>query len=290
MAVRTGYKKSEIRGLACRISDRSNALVAALPEDPLRELHLVCCCDRCIDPEALQRIRKTPPTRLTDDLINQYFGGAAAVEAATDEQARLEAYIILTHVIAHLGHMTTLPDAEARDYSRQHHYLPADYLIPYLFATGFAPRLGPQKQAEINDYLLDLARYAVAKRARSFDNVLCYLSLFGNRLPDLFEEFRQARPLRQLRLWTTLARGHVTSHPDGRASPKDLHLWFSGMPLADRQHLLAALEAPQTAMLIERFAFAARDRDWLTYLSRLLEWREMSILATRYSEYKDGRH
>ena len=82
----------------------------------------------------------------------------------------------------------------------------------------------------------------------------------------------------------------VISGPDDRdRNEKDFHLSYRGMPLIDRDRILAALEAPEVEQMMEQYDYAARDEIWLTYLSRLSQWREKTILTTRFSEYRDGR-
>ncbi|WP_224816995.1 hypothetical protein [Hasllibacter sp. MH4015] len=287
MAVKTGYTNAELSALAARIRAQAHALVTALPEEPLRALHLTCTCDRCIDPAAYPKLCRTPPPQMTEDLITQYFGGVAAVETQTTEEARFEARVILTHVLALFGRMVVMPAEEGRAMRRRLSYLDGDYLLPYLLRTGFLPRLSAGVRGQITAYLVDVAHYAIARGSAAVDTALCYVGIFTDALPDLLESYRAGPPRRHLRFWTALGRGFVTKGDDTARNGKDLHLWLRGMNPPDRLLVLHALEAPEVAMLFERYAFQARDPDWLQYLSNLLDWREKTILSTRYSEYKD---
>ena len=113
--------------------------------------------------------------------------------------------------------------------------------------------LAEQVTVDIRAYLVDLVAYSIARGSVSLDTTL--------------------GPL-----YRCLA---------GRAGCS--HQWFATQTLADRERLLAALEAPEVGRLIERYAFQALDPQRLRYLSNLLEWREKTILVTLHSEYKDDR-
>jgi hypothetical protein len=289
MAVRTGYTKAELAALAERVSEGAEGLVRSLPEEPLWTIHLACCCDRCIDPDAHPKLCRTPPPQLTEVLITQYFGGVSAVETIQTDEARYEARVILTHVLALLGQMSVLPEEEAHDMRRRLSYLDADYLIPYLLDTGALRMFPDQVTADIRAYLVDLVAYNIARNSVSLDVALTYLTLFTDALPDVIDAHINGPPRRHLQLWTAIALRFVSNGDDSGSRGKDFHLFYSGMPLADRECLLAALDAPEVERLIERYAFQARDPKWLRYLSNLLDWREKTILATRFSEYKDGR-
>lgn len=288
MPVRTGYKKSEIAALSQHVTDRGDALIADLPRTPMWDLTLTCNCERCIDPEFLPLLQKTEPPDLTERMIGQYFGGVAAVLSTTDEAAQYEARVVMTHLLAHLGRVVALPREEARALKRQYYYLDPDYLVRYMLDTGFVAQLPPKVAAQIEAYLVDVVHLAVARGATSLDSALCYLALFTDALPKVLEGYRRGAPRRHLRFWSAVAGGSVGSEPSGpRGRGKDFHLFYSGMPLDDVARLLAALEAPEVPRLIERYAFQARDQGWLQYLSNLLEWREATILATRFSDRKE---
>ncbi|WP_039018157.1 hypothetical protein [Halocynthiibacter namhaensis] len=288
MAIRTGYTKAELLVMARTITAQADALVAELPNQPLQVLALACDCDRCIDPDSVWALRRTPAPDLTTALVAQYLGGLGAMGLETDDDARFEARVMLTHVVTEYGRWVVQSSGVTGNKSIRPSHLSPFGIVECLFQTGVVPRLDATLQTQIQDYLSDVVRYCVAQRARGLDGALCFLSLFGGRIQDIMEEFQTGRPLRSLRFWTALARGHICSHQNHRTIPKDLHRWFVGMPKMDREYLLCALEEPGVERLMERFAFSAKDPGWLLYLSRLLEWREVSILATRYSEYLDG--
>ena len=289
MAIRTGYTRSELAEMVQAVTDQADVLVAGLPNEPLREILLACNCGRCLDPEALLSLRRTPAPELIDALIAQYFSGLGATGTKTNEHARFEARVILTHAIAIIGRWVVLPSGKADRRSGPFSYLSPSGSMQCLFETGVVATLDTELRTEIQNYLSDVVRYCVAKGSPHLDSALCLLSLFGGRVQDIVAEFKVDRPLRHLRFWTALARRHVSADPDDRVNATDLHKWLSEMTLMDREHLLTALEEPEVGRLIERFAFNAKDEAWMLYLSRLLEWREASILATRYSKYANGR-
>lgn len=287
MAVKTGYTTGELGTLRERIARRADALIADLPREPLWQLNLTCTCDRCIDPDVLPVLCKTAPPHMTDRMISQYFGGVTASLTDQTEASQYEARVILTHVMAHLGRMIILPREAAREMSVRLSYVDADYMIPGLFKTDFLPQVPVATKADMRSYLLDVAHYAIAAKTTRLDDVLCYLALFTDALPEFIDTYRTGPPRRHLRFWTSIAGGSVSNDRTGVRGGKDFHLFYSGMPRADRERLLAALEAPEVPLLIERYAFQARDPQWLQYLSNLLEWREATILATKFSDRKD---
>ncbi len=252
MAVKTGYKITELTTLAERIAAQGAALVADLPREPLWALALTCTCDRCIDPATLPLLKKTAPPDMTDEIILQYFGGVAATNVDQSEASQYEARVIMTHVIAQLGRMIILPHDDAREMSRRLSYIDADYLIPSLLGTGFIPRLPEPIRAEISSYLMDVAQYAIARKTTRLDDALCYLAVLADALPALIETFRTGPPRRHLRLWTSIAGSFVTGDSGGVYRGTDFHLFYSGMPRLDRERLLGALESPDVERLIDR--------------------------------------
>lgn len=136
--------------------------------------------------------------------------------------------------------------------------------------------------------LVDITHYAVANGSPLLSKTLTYLSIVTNALPEVLERVRTGLPRQHLRLWTTLAGGAVSSHPDATQQARfDIHLFCHAMPIEGRFQLLSAMASSEVEALITRYALAAKDEAWLLYLSRLLEWRDRSILATEYSEYRD---
>lgn len=289
MAVTSGYTMGELATLRTRVTVQGDALISNLPREPLWQLNLTCCCDRCIDADVYPLLCKTSPPNMTDRMISQYFGGVSASLIDKSEASQYEARVILTHVMAHLGRMIILPKDDAREMSIRLSYLEADYMIPSLVKTEFLTGLPADVLADIRAYLLDVARYAIAARTIQLDDVLCYLAVFTDALPDFIDGYRTGPPRRHLQFWTAVAGHSVSNDAAGVRGGKDFHLFYSGMPRADRELLLAALEAPDVARLIERYAFQTSDPLWLQYLSNLLDWREQTILSTKFSDQKDRR-
>jgi hypothetical protein len=225
---------------------------------------------------------------MTEDLVSAYFGGVAAAPSEQAEAARREARVIVTHVLALLGRMIVLPPEPARAMRRRLHYIDADYLLPYLLDTGFVPRLPTDTKTLIRSYLVDCTHYAIARALPDVGDVLVFLAIFTDALPEVLDAYRNGPPRRHLRFWAALARGYVTKYDDRNRNGKDLHLSFRAMARSDRDRLLAALEAPEVEIMIVRYAVHAKDEAWLQYLSNLLDWREKTILATRHSTHRDG--
>ena len=188
MGIKTGCKKAELTRLADSIEAQGVALVADFPAGRLQRLQLTCCCDRCIDPDALAALCRINPAEVTDDLISQCFGGVGAVGTLQDEEARYEARAILTHVLRQLGHATCLKTDDALPYMRVRPYFDADYLVPHLVKTGFIPRLPPEVQTQLRAYLVDVVRYAIATGSRMLDKTLSYLCIFTDAFLDVLEQ------------------------------------------------------------------------------------------------------
>ncbi|MEX3016934.1 hypothetical protein [Gymnodinialimonas hymeniacidonis] len=272
-----------------RIRAQSTALVADLPTAPLGTIYLACNCDNCINADALQQLRRVSPPNLTERVISQYFGGVGAVLVEANDETRNEARVILTHVIALFGKTVARPSDDPNNARRSMSYFDADYLLPDLLATNVLSHLPQEQRAQIDDYLLDVAHYAVASGSRFVDTALTYLTIFTDRFPGFLESYQSGPQRKHLRLWTALARGFATKEANTMHRGKDIHLFYRGMPRSDRDLLLATLESKTVGDLLERYAVHAKDEEWLQYLSNLMEWREATILSTRYSSYKDGK-
>lgn len=288
MAVKTGYKKAELAAQAARIRTQAAALVAELPTQPLQALELVCCCPMCIDEDVYLQLVRTPPPQFTPGQIGQYFGGAGAVRVEIGAQEQREARVIFTHVLACLGAAVLRSREEERAYRRQDYFIEPEYWILSLLRTNFIDALPHAVVAQFRVYLIEVVNHAIATGSGRLSDALTYLALTTNALPDVLEKLRTGPPRRYLRFWTALARGYVSSDPEmTRQSVWDIHGAYNAMPIPGRLQLLEAMEAPEVEVLITRYALAAKDEGWLLYLSRLLEWRDRSVLATRYSEYRD---
>ncbi|GAB5448831.1 MAG: hypothetical protein Gyms2KO_37040 [Gymnodinialimonas sp.] len=286
--MKTGYTKAENAAQAARIKAQAAAMVAELPQRPLQALELVCGCSMCIDAEAYGQLIRTPPPHMTTAMIRQYFGGAGVLEVETDASAQLEARVIFTHVLAHLGAAVCRPRTQERVHRREESFIEPNYWILPLLRTGFLDTLPHEVAAQYRVFLIDVVTHAVATGSARLGDALTYLAMVTNALPDVLEKFRIGPPRRYLRFWTTLAVGSVSSHPEmTRQARWDIHLSCNAMPIAARLRLLDALASDEVEALITRYALAARDEGWMLYLSRLLEWRDRSVLATRFSDYRD---
>ncbi|ABD53465.1 hypothetical protein [Jannaschia sp. CCS1] len=285
MAVRTGYKTAELAAQAERIKLQAAALVADLPRQPLQVLELVCACDRCIDPPAYDQLIRTPPPQLTTYMVGQYFGGAGAVKVETGMAEQREARIILTHVLAHLGEAVCRSREEERKYYRQAYFIEPAYWIEGLFRTGVIDTLSHEVATQIRVYLMEVVTHASAKGSARLNDALTYLALATTALPDVLERYRTGPSRRHLRFWTSVAGGLVQRGPDGQ-NPRgvDLYKWFDAMPEPAVETLVLALDHPDTERMMERYALAAQDRDWLTYLSRLMQWREATLAQSFFSD------
>lgn len=60
------------------------------------------------------------------------------------------------------------------------------------------------------------------------------------------------------------------------------------MPEPQVEALMLALDHSDTERLLERYALAATDREWLTYLSRLMQWRDATLAQSFFSD-RSGR-
>lgn len=288
MAVKAGYKKTELAAQADRIRTQAAAMVADLPAQPLQVLELVCGCPMCIDETAYLQLIRTPPPEFTKAQIGQYFGGAGAVPVDIGAPEQREARVIFTHVLAHLGDAVLRPRDQERTYRYEDYFIEPAYWIASLFRTEFIGILPHEVATQYRVYLTDVVTYASATGSARLSDALTYLALATPALPDVMETFRTGPPRRYLRFWTTLAGGSVSSDPAmTRQARWDIHLACDAMPVPARMQLLDAMAAPEVEALITRYAMAARDEAWLLYLSRLLEWRDGSVLATRFSEYRD---
>lgn len=288
MSVNTGYKKAELAEMNARLTAQAEALVAGLPSAPLRELALVCACSNCIDVPAYDLLIRMPPPNLTPDLIGQYFGGVAVVEGGTSVEDQFEARVVFTHVLAQLAEATLRDRPQERVYLRQHYSIEPEHWTRTLLKTGFHDALPEAERDRICAQLADIVFYAGASGSGRLCDALTYLGMLTDALPGVLEAVRQGPPRRQLRFWTTFVGWQVSSHPKGRTDPGfDLNVMLSSMPEAGIDAMCAALEHPETERMIESYAFAAQDPEWLLYLSRLLKWRENTVLATLWSTERE---
>lgn len=288
MAVKTGYKKADLAAQAARIKVQSAALIAKLPRQPLQVLELVCGCDRCIDPPIYAQLIRTPPPAMTTDMIGQYFGGAGAVSIDAGEVEQREARVILTHVLAHLGDAVCRTREDERSYARKVYFIEPAYWIEGLFRTGVIDTLPHGVAAQIRVFLGEVVTHAAATGSARLGDALTYLALATNALPDVLDGFRKGHSRYHLRFWTTLAGGQVRRGDDGQ-NPRgmDLFWWFDLMPEPAVEALMLALDHPETGRMMERYALAARDEEWLIYLSRLLQWREATLARSFFSDRKN---
>ena len=287
MAVKTGHKEADLAAQEARIKTQSAALVAELPRQPLQVLELVCCCDRCIDPPAYRQLIRTPPPAITTAMIGQYFGGAGAVIIDTGEAEQREARVILTHVLAHLGDAVCRTRDEERTYARQVYFIEPAYWIEGLFRTGVTGTLSHGVRAQIRVYLTEVVTYAAATGSARLGDALTYMTLATSALPDVLEGFRTGPARQHLRFWTSLAGGQVRRGEGGK-NPRGMDLFrsFDLMPERSVETLMLALDHPETERMMERYALAARDQEWLIYLSRLLQWREATLSQSFFSDRK----
>ena len=285
MAVKTGYKKNELARAERELITAARALVSALPAAPIGAPQLVCCCDRCIDPPALAAIMKTPPKDWPRDLVSQYYGGAGAVGVDDSAEGRDEAWIVLTHTVSLLAQGIALPSDEQRDFTRANHFIEPEYWTMNLLRTGVIASRDPLEIAQMRAVLTDCVALAAAKGGRLLRDALSFLALTGDGLRPALASVKDLPARKQLRFWTSFA-GWIDHSPHPRYSVRgiDLHQHYFAMPVEGREALCAALEDPATERLIERYAFAAQDADWARYLSRLLQWREATLLSTQWSE------
>lgn len=287
MPVKTGYKIAELTVQAERIKTQAAALVAELPSKPLQVLELVCSCDRCIELDVYMQLIRTPPPQFTVDQIGQYFGGAGAVPIDIGEEEQREARIIFTHVLAHLGHSILRTREQERTYDPAIYFVEPAYWIESLMKTGFIDTLPHEVKAQMRVYLLEVVAHAAAKDSARFRDALIYLTMATDALPQLLEDVRTGPPRKHLRFWTSVASGLVNRGPGGK-NPRgiDLYSWFATMPERAVDTLMLALDHPETERMMERYAMAAKDEGWLTYLSRLLQWREATLQQSFFSTRK----
>ncbi len=285
MAVRTGYKNAELARAGRDLVAAASALVSTLPATLIGTPRLVCCCDRCIDPPALSAIMRTPPQEWSCDLISQYYGGAGAVGGDDSPEGQEEAWIVLVHTIALLAEGIALPRDEQRDFMRANHFIEPEYWTMNLLRTGVVQTRRAQDNAQVQAVLTDCVALAAAKGGRLLRDALGFLALTGDGLPPFLASIKGWPARRQLRFWTSLC-GWIdhSPHPRNPVHGIDLHQYHIAMPVAGREALCAALEDPATERLIERYALAAQDEDWARYLSRLLQWREATLLSTQWSD------
>lgn len=287
MPIKTGYKKADLAAQAGRIKTQADALVAGLPRQPLQGLELVCGCDRCIDPPVYDHLIRTPAPQFTTRMVGQYFGGAGAVPIDIGEREHREARVFFTHVLAHLGEAVCRSREEERNYFRTDYHIEPAYWIENLIKTGFLDTLAHEVKAQMRVYLMEVTTYAAATGSARFNDALTYLAMATDALPQLLENLRNGLPRKHLVFWATLAGGGVSTHPSRRnPSGADLYLTFHAMPERGVEALMLALDDPQTERMMERYALAAKDQAWLTYLSRLMQWREATLSRSSLSDRK----
>lgn len=287
MPVKTGYEISELTVQAERIKTLAAALVAELPSKPLQALELVCVCDRCIELNVYLQLIRTPPLQFTMDQIGQYFGGAGTVPIDIGEAGKREAHIIFTHVLAHLGYSILRTREQERTYRSATYFIKPAYWIESLMKTGFIETLPHEVKVQMRVYLLEVVTHAAAKNSAHFHDALTYLTMATDALPQLLEDVRTGPSRKHLRFWTSVASGLVTRGPGGEnPAGIDLYSWFSSMPERAVDTLMLALDHPKTERMMERYAMAAKDEEWLTYLSRLLQWREATLQQSSFSTHK----
>ena len=118
MAVKTGNKKDEVAALQGRIALGRAALRTHLPDAPLGNIHLVCCCSNCIEDSVFEGLCNTPISALTPQQVSFYFGGAGVLAQDTNADARQEAFAIYFHVLDALAEAVLADKAIERDYAR----------------------------------------------------------------------------------------------------------------------------------------------------------------------------
>ncbi len=285
MAVKTGYKKEELAEMSERLLADAQALVSTLQSETLDELRLVCCCDRCIDPPALRALCATPPSGWSRDLMSQYYGGAGAVGAAGGLAEQVEAWIVLVHTIALLAQGTTLSRDDQRAFMRNNHFIEPEHWTMNLIRSGVLENRPAADIERLATLLNDCALLASARDSSMLRDALTFSGLVEGALSKTLASIRALPPRKRLRFWTNFA-GWIDHGPTLKRSITgiDLHRWYRAMPPEGREALLAALEDVDVARLIERYAYAAQDETWARYLSRLLEWREATILSTQWSD------
>ena len=282
MALTTGYDPAQIEALCTRIGQTRQALRAFVPNEPLGELDLVCGCSDCIADADYRRLVSRSPATFTGRDIGAYFGGAGAVDAPETDEARTEAFAIYLHVLDHLADAVLASRDLERAYTRVHSFVEPSYWLEPLYATDLIDALDPAAAQKISRLLTDLTELGVARNHARLPDVLIYLSRATDRFRMVVDSFLYGPPRRHLAFWVAVA-GWTPNSPAGRQNNgvSDFRRSFSFMKPEDRVFLEDALADPGRGALLERYAFAARDADWLGYLSRLVAWRENTIMRSR---------
>lgn len=291
MSVPTGYSRNEIEDLMLRIIQRRNALSGLFPRQPLGPLRLVCSCDQCIHPAALPQLEKLAPADLSPELVGQYLGAAGALDVPQDAEARSEALAIFLHVLNCLGEAVMEGRDVERTFRRVWWFVEPEYWLASLFRTGFAPTLAPKARSLVADQLSDMLQCAIARGSARIEDCVVYLGMATDALPRVLAEIRSGRPRRHLGFWVGIS-GASPNSPAGmkNAGVSDFRRSYRFMDESDLRLLEDALADPATGRLIERFAFAARDPEWLGYLSRLLAWRDNTVLRNAETRAHPPQH
>lgn len=285
MAIKTGHKISDLAAQVQRIRAQGVALTEDLPRAPLRHLEMLCLCSDCIEQDAFEQLIRTPPPQFTTQMLRDYFSAAGAVPDVLSPYQATEGRVVLTHVLAHLGAAVVQPRHQERAFSRTAYFIYPEYRLTDLLDAGLLETLPDATRTEIRAFLVDVVRYAAATGSALFSYTITYLCLMTDALAQVLEGLRTGPPRQHLRFWTTFTRGFVFKEPKARgANGVDLFSLYDLVPEQCIETMLSALEHPETERLFERYAYAAQDDEWLSYMSNLLQWREVTVTMTRFSE------
>ncbi|OAN69110.1 hypothetical protein A8B78_21705 [Jannaschia sp. EhC01] len=278
MAVKTGYKKREVADLRARIKAHRAALRTHLPDAPLGDLRLVCGCSNCIDDDAYQALTTIPVPALTPRQVSFYFGGAGVMAPDTGAEARVEAFGIFLHVLDALAEAVLAEREVEGSYRRAWDFVEPEYWHLPLYRSGFLEDLTGPQRTQIADFLVDCVELGIAKNLPRMDDALVFLSLVTDRFGAVLEGIAKGPPRRQLAFWIAVA-GWAPNSPAGKKNNgvKNFCNSFAFMEESARHALEDALADPEVEILLDRYAFAAKDREWLGFLSRLVAWRENTV-------------
>lgn len=285
MGVRTGYTKAELDAYRTEVMTCRNILHAHLPREPLRGLELVCGCELCFEPDEYLRLARTPPCDFNRADVGRYFGGAGAVNAERTPEARTEALAILLHCLDALADAVLVRDTSKEGfYRRADWFIEPSYWHEPLYATGVMDDLPQRLASAVDGLLLALVHIAVARGSPRFEDCLIYLSRASGCFEPTLHAILADRPHKRLAFWVSVS-GWSPNSPAGfeNQGVSDFPRDFGFMAKPHIRLLEDALADPATERLLERFAYAARDEVWLAYLSRLVSWRENTVLRNKFS-------
>lgn len=285
MGVPTGYSDAERKALRDALAQGRARLRAAVPAEPMGGPLLVCSCDRCFDTTALKVLQRVPARDLTPEQIGQYFGGAGAVDIPTDDDARREAQIVFLHVMDALAEAVLADRRTERAYKREHSFVEPNYWQLGILRTGFINAMEARLREDVIGLLQVMLEICLAKGSARLEDCVDYLGCFDGALERMLERLQSGPPRRHLAFWAGLGGGAANSPAGMRGNGvSDFPRTFNLMPDTALAALIAALDAPATGRMMERFGYAAKDAEWLGFLSRLIAWRENTMLRHSHGD------